>query len=210
MVLPKIFVRFFTTKSVGEGTGLGLAVVYGIVKQSGGCIEVASQLGKGSRFSLTFPFHQPVALDRELSSDPLPARAPATILLVEDEPAVRQITSIALKQQGFVVIEAKSCSEALELARRYADRIDGLLTDVIMPELNGPELVRKMHTILPDLPVLYMSGYSYDTISQIPNLGASQRILQKPFSLAELSVRMHEVLSRKNDHGSPADWAAMG
>ncbi len=199
-LIPTLFDPFFTTKDVGEGTGLGLAVAYGIAKESGGSIDVVSELGQGSTFTMTLPSHSlPTYKFSQPSTGkhvaPPHFKASALILLVEDEAEVRSVTSLSLRQQGYVVLEALSSRHAIELARQYADELSLLVTDVVMPELNGPDMVDEIHSFLPKLPVLYMSGYSYDTLSRMTNLGENHGLLKKPFSLQELFTRVQQTTS---------------
>lgn len=201
-LLPKVFDPFFTTKGVGEGTGLGLAVAYGIVKESGGVITVASEIGKGTAFTITLPAHTIGHRIDEAFPAPPNSSAKTVVLLVEDEPSVRQVTSLSLKQHGYEVLEAQSSRHAIELARQRTTEIGILLTDVIMPELNGPEIVREVRSFLPHLPVLYMSGYTYDAIEKITDLGEHRVLLKKPFSQDKLAARIQEVISMNDVHCS--------
>lgn len=201
-LLPKVFDPFFTTKGVGEGTGLGLAVAYGIVKESGGSITVASEIGKGTSFTITLPAHATSQPIDEPQTAPPSVKTKTIVLLVEDEPAVRKVTSLSLRQLGYEVLEAQSSRHAIELAMRQSHEINVLLTDVIMPELNGPEIVRELRSFLPQLPVLYMSGYTYDVIEKITDLGENHVLLKKPFSQGELAACIEEVNSTNDSQSS--------
>jgi nitrogen-specific signal transduction histidine kinase/CheY-like chemotaxis protein len=192
--LSHIFEPFFTTKDAGKGTGLGLATVYGIVKQSEGFIWVSSEPGRGARFEVYLPR---VAAEAE----PPPA-APAsvleggseTILLVEDEEGVRCIVSEILEWYGYTVLRATGASEAVALARSHPGPIHLLLTDVVMPRLGGRALRDEISTVLPQLPVLYISGYAgADRTRELLRNGAA--FLAKPFTAAALAQKVREVLS---------------
>ena len=187
----RIFEPFFTTKEVGKGTGLGLSTVYGIVKQSGGYIWVYSEPGNGSVFKMYLPrVDEPVQCVRPEESVAGLFRGTETILLVEDEQAVRMLTRCLLEQNGYTVIEAGDGSEALEIARRRTDPIDLLLTDVVMPGINGPTLACSLSSIHPETKVLFTSGYS-GNFGAIP-AGAS--MLQKPFPRVKLLRKLRELL----------------
>ena len=203
-VRPHLFEPFFTTKAVGKGTGLGLASVYGIVKQSNGFITVDSEPGRGSTFSLFFP-GVVTAVERE-APPPLPrtiAAARETVLLVEDEPAVRTIVSEMLRRQGYNVLETGSPLAAIELFERQGDSVDLLLSDVVMPEMNGPALAQRLIGRRSDLRILFMSGY-VDTVDQIDRISPNVGFLAKPFQAAVLAERVREMLTR-NSKVSPRE-----
>jgi CheY-like chemotaxis protein len=192
----KIFEPFFTTKEVGKGTGLGLATVYGIVQQSGGAITVESELGEGTTFHVILPeavgevekkeIHEPAS---ETACDA------ATLLVVEDEEIVRDFVCAALEEQGYRVLAAVNGLSGLELASEYKGEIDLLITDVIMPGMNGPELARKLAEVRPDIPVLFVSGYSDNDLARHGNLPSDIQFLEKPFSPATLAAKVREVLN---------------
>jgi len=190
-----LFEPFFTTKARGKGTGLGLATVYGIVEQSGGHIEVYSELGMGTTFKVYFP-----RVDERAdvaSQDSAPKALPAgseTILLVEDEALVRQPAVRILEQSGYRVLEAGHPDEAIALAEIHRGTIHMLVTDVIMPTMNGRELAERIRRSRPDIQVLYISGYTDATISQHGVLDEGITLLQKPFSPSALAVRVREML----------------
>jgi two-component system cell cycle sensor histidine kinase/response regulator CckA len=189
------FEPFFTTKEAGKGTGLGLATVHGIVKQNKGDIRLYSRPGQGTRFEIYLP---QVEGDRQDSRDrPLQTlvRGTETILLVEDEDIVRELTRKALVRQGYTVLVASHPEEALHLVAQYKEPIHLLLTDVVMPGMGGPHLAARMQALRPDIRVLYVSGYADDVITHQGVLDAEVAFLPKPFSASSLSRKVHEVLN---------------
>ena len=193
-----LFEPFFTTKELGKGTGLGLATVYGIVKQLDGYIWVTSALQRGSTFSLFFP-----AL--EVTTRPLPAAAAAklslalateheTVLVVEDEPGVRHLVTRTLGRHGYRVIEASNAAEGLSLVAAHGSEIDVVLSDVVMALMNGPEMVEKIRETIPTMKVLFMSGHAGQAIKQGGKLDASDHLLEKPFYAHDLLKAMRELL----------------
>ncbi len=193
-----IFEPFFTTKELGRGTGLGLATVYGIVKQSGGYITVESTLGKGSTFRIFLPRVQEKATSVEATaSTAAPVRGRETILLVEDEDVVRELAREALQEGGYTVLEARHPGEALLVAERQGDGLDLLLTDVVMPHMSGPELAQRLRDQRPDLRVLFMSGYTDDATLRHGVLRSEVFFLQKPFTPEVLARRVRETLDAK-------------
>jgi CheY-like chemotaxis protein len=190
-----IFEPFFTTKEKDKGTGLGLATVYGIVKQSGGAIAVYSEVEAGSTFKIYLPRVEAVA--EPLPSHPStaePERGSETVLLVEDDPAVRGLTHEVLTDAGYHVLEAASGPEALELVDNYIARIDLLLTDVVMPRMNGRELARRLEELRPGLPTLYMSGYAPGAIVHQGVLEPGLAFIAKPLRPADLTRKVRQVL----------------
>lgn len=188
-----LFEPFFTTKPVGKGTGLGLATVFGIIKQSGGFIFVESEVGKGTTFRIYFPRVRTEIEIAEMNPVPvLPAKA-ATILLVEDEPAFRNLLAEGLQAAGYRVLVGENGVEALNIASQFADAIDLLLTDVIMPQMNGTDLARCVRGIHPETKVLYMSGYTDDKL-QLISTDSQVALLQKPFYVRELLRKIQELL----------------
>jgi CheY-like chemotaxis protein len=192
-VLAHIFEPFFTTKDVGRGTGLGLAMVYGTVKQSGGFIFVDSQLHQGTVFRLYFPPapSQPQPNDARMSV-PAPMHA-VTVLVVEDEAGVRGLVAAALHRDGYQVIQAESGKAAIEAAAQ-AGRIDVLLTDVVMPGMTGLELANTLSQTQGDMRVVVMSGHPPHLVS-LPKLQRPVEFLAKPFTPRELRQRIHAVLA---------------
>lgn len=193
-VQARIFEPFFTTKGPGKGTGLGLASVYGVVRQAGGVITVDSQLGVGTRFSLWFPAVQ------ALPSPPPPSEAlrtpggAETVLLAEDESGVRNVASAILRAQGYVVLVAENGTQAARLAAEHAGTIDLLLTDVVMPDFGGRALVDLVRAVRPGVRVLYMSGYTDDAVFRGGTGSPPDAFLQKPFTPGTLARRVREVL----------------
>jgi PAS domain S-box-containing protein len=195
--LARIFEPFFTTKEAGKGTGLGLATVYGIVKQSGGFVEVESAPGEGAAFRIYLPRHHglsaavsPAALAEPVAA----AQHGETILLVEDEAVVRRLAREILEQTGYVVLEAPDALEALAIAQSHPEQIDLLVTDVVMPKLNGRELAERLTRVVGDLRVLYTSGYTDSEIVQDGTLLPGTAFLQKPFTVAQLVEKVRQLL----------------
>jgi PAS domain S-box-containing protein len=193
----QIFEPFFTTKSPGKGTGLGLATVYGIVKQNNGHIRVDSAPGKGARFQLYFP-----SVETPVKDFPPPASVPpaldddggVTVLVADDEPVLRHAVVEILRASGYTVLEAQTAPDALVIARRHANALDVLLTDIVMPVMRGPELARRVTEIQPDIRVIYMSGYA----EGLPEteLPPNSAFLQKPFRFATLLEQLKLVRRR--------------
>ena len=195
-VQARLFEPFFTTKAPGKGTGLGLSTVYGIVKQSGGAIAVDTAPGKGATFVVVLP-----AATGAEESAAAPVQAPAvpvkrteTILLVEDEPQVRKLAAIALERVGFTVIEAKHPEEAFAATARHQGPIHLILTDVVMPGMNGRVMVEKLIARYPDARILFMSGYTDDALAPLGVAQGDVAFLQKPFTPKQLADRVRDVL----------------
>jgi PAS domain S-box-containing protein len=194
-VSEKIFEPFFTTKEVGRGTGLGLSMIYGIVKQNDGFIYVESEPGKGSTFKIYLP-------RCKAETAQLPPEEPAsgrptgteTVVLVEDDEAMLNISRTMLERLGYTVLAAPTPAEALRLVEKHPERPDLLMTDVVMPEMNGRELTGKIRTIRPGLKCLYMSGYTTDVISRQGILDEGVNFIQKPFAIDDLALKIRQVL----------------
>ncbi|HXJ11993.1 MAG TPA: PAS domain S-box protein [Candidatus Limnocylindrales bacterium] len=192
-----IFEPFFTTKEQGKGTGLGLATVYGIVKQSGGSIWVYSQLGKGTTFKIYFPCVDEAVQPKEaLGVSPALPRGNETILLAEDAEGMRSLISELLLRNGYTVLTAESSAELFMVTEQYNAPIDLLLTDVVMPGMNGRELADRLRAAHPALRIVYMSGYTSDTIVHHGVLREGIDFIEKPFTEASLMRKLREVLDR--------------
>jgi CheY-like chemotaxis protein len=190
----KIFEPFFTTKGQGKGTGLGLATVYGIVKQSGGYIQVLSEPGQGTPFRVFFPRVDSETGHEEASTRQEGPKGTETILVVEDEVGVLNLTVRTLKRRGYEVLSASSPTEASEIFAGNHQRIDLVLSDVIMPEKNGPTLAREFRGKCPDLKIIFMSGYTDDTISPQEITDERTAFISKPFTPDLLVGRVRDVL----------------
>jgi CheY-like chemotaxis protein len=190
-----VFEPFFTTKPAGKGTGLGLATVYGIVKQSEGHIWLYSETGKGTSFKIYLPCVNELAVAQDGQAlQALVPRGTETLLLVEDEEQVRTIVKAILEQQGYDVLAAANGEEALTLAELHGSGIHMLMTDVVMPQMGGRQLAEELTNIRPHLKVLYMSGYTDDAIVRHGLLDASLNFIQKPFDAATVARKVREVL----------------
>ena len=197
-VLDRVFEPFFTTKPKGEGTGLGLATVYGIITQAGGHVWIYSEPGLGTSLTALLPItEQDIAL-----ATPPPAEPPhghgQTILVVEDEPAMREVTRRILDRSGYHVVAAASGHEALDVLAGQKEHIDVLLTDVIMPRMQGTELADKVRIIQPAARVVFMSGYTQGLLGAQGVLEPKVHLIEKPFSESALLTKLHEVLSAHN------------
>jgi PAS domain S-box-containing protein len=194
-VKSHIFEPFFTTKEAGKGTGLGLSTVYGIVKQSSGDVVVFSEPGMGTSFKIYLPrlVDSSVPEVRSREDDSIP-RGSETILLTEDEQIVREVASHVLRELGYTVLETSGGKEALAVAGQYIGKIDLLLTDVVMPGMNGNELAGRIKAMRPDTKVLFCSGYTDDAIVHLGVLDRTIAFLQKPFAPSSLARRVREVL----------------
>lgn len=195
--LAKIFEPFFTTKPIGQGTGLGLATVYGIVRQTGGFVEVESEVGQGTTFRVLLP-----RVEDESGRDSRRSRSQAvdltgtgTVLLVEDEDAVRLFAARALRNKGYNLIEAESGDAALEIIQKRADEIDLMISDVVMPNMDGPTLIRRARELKPDIRAVFISGYAEEAFRRSlgEDLGDID-LLPKPFSLKQLAQKVKEQL----------------
>ena len=193
-VKARLFEPFFTTKGPGKGSGLGLATVYGIVKQSGGSVAVDSEPGRGTTFQVYLPRAEGPPAPRSVAGLRPPERGSETVLLVEDEDAVRRLAREVLEGNGYAVIEASHGGEALRRAEEFRGPIHLLLTDVVMPGLGGRQLAEGLSALHPETRVLYLSGYTEDAVVRHGVLQAETNFLQKPFSLTALTQKVREVL----------------
>ena len=195
--LAHLFEPFFTTKEVGKGTGLGLATVYGIVKQSGGHVTVNSEVGHGSTLRIYLPrVDQPVAAeatDSGAAAEPEPARGSETVLLVEDEDSLRAILQEILESGGYRVVPTASAEEAIARGLELGGQVDLLVTDIVMPRMSGPEVAARLAGATPSLKVLYISGYAADVVDR-HEVEPGRHFLQKPFALPTLLTKVRDVL----------------
>jgi two-component system cell cycle sensor histidine kinase/response regulator CckA len=203
-ILSSIFDPFFTTKEQGRGTGLGLSMVYGVVKQAGGSVRVDSAVGHGSVFKVYLPRVDEAPAVSEFVETSTPSRGSETILVVEDEPSLRAIAREILEDHGYRVMEAGGGSEALALVEHVVEPIDLLVTDVVMPRMNGRVLAEKLVSARPSLKVLYMSGYTADVIAHGGVLEPGTLLIEKPFTALTLLGRVRMALGE----GTAADDAA--
>jgi PAS domain S-box-containing protein len=190
-ILEKIFEPFFTTKESGKGTGLGLATVYGIIKQNNGFINVYSEIGQGTTFRIYLPRYQGQDIDtRKAQTTEMPLGHGETLLLVEDEAALLTATQMMLEKIGYRVIAANTPDKAIELAEKHAGEIQLLITDVVMPKLNGMDLAGHLQSVYPEMKVLFMSGYASNAIVDQGVLKEGANFIQKPFSLKEIAIKI--------------------
>jgi two-component system, cell cycle sensor histidine kinase and response regulator CckA len=193
----RIFEPFFTTKAKGKGTGLGLSTVYGIVRQSGGHIEVRSALGRGTTFEILLPqVSATVQARAERVIGATIPRGTETVLVVEDEDAVRHIVRRVLEEQGYAIVEARDGHDALRVCAQRGDEVDLVLSDVIMPGMGGRQLARSLAGTNPALPVLFMSGYNDDG-ELAGAIDAGSVVLAKPFTAETLAQQVREALDRR-------------
>jgi two-component system, cell cycle sensor histidine kinase and response regulator CckA len=198
--IARIFDPFFSTKDLGSGTGLGLSTVYGIVKQTGGFIFVDSAPSQGAAFEIYLPRYHATnggfaaRIDSAEEAALKDLTGHGTIMLVEDDDPVRIFGARALRNKGYKVIEAKSGEAALDLIRNAEERIDLLITDVVMPRMDGPRLVREVREILPQIQVIFISGYTEDAFRQRLDSDSGIDFLPKPFSLKQLATKVRDVI----------------
>ena len=195
-IIDRVFDPFYTTKATGDGTGLGLATVHGIVEQAGGSIEIESEPGLGTSFILEFPTtsKKPVVADEHVV--PRPRGGGETVLVVEDGDDLRPLICRLLAAAGYKVIVASDGNDALEVAARHAGRVDLLLTDLVMPVMTGDAVATRMRQLYPGIRVLYMSGYAKPFIGADGAQQADYPVLRKPFSRSELLVKVVEILDQ--------------
>jgi CheY-like chemotaxis protein len=193
-VKERIFEPFFTTKEVGKGTGLGLSIVYGIVKQHGGYITVESEPDRGTTFNLYFPLVETKAENFTTTSSPPIRGGTETVLVAEDEDAVRKLTKSVLEGFGYKVIEATDGNDALSKFLKVNGNVHLLLFDVVMPKKNGKEAYDEIRRIRPDMKVLFMSGYTAEVLSTKGGIDEDVRLIRKPISPKELLRRVRETL----------------
>ncbi|HVT53392.1 MAG TPA: response regulator [Dongiaceae bacterium] len=197
-IVDRIFEPFFSTKEVGSGTGLGLSTVYGIVRQTGGFVFVESEVGKGATFRIYLPEHtQPIEAAqsaRGADDERRDLTGIGTVLLVEDEDAVRLFSARALRNKGYKVLEARSGEAALEIVNEHLNDIDLVISDVVMPRIDGPTLIKELRVRRPDLRVIFISGYAEDAFRKRVDAGEEAHFLMKPFTLKQLAAKVKEVL----------------
>jgi two-component system cell cycle sensor histidine kinase/response regulator CckA len=196
-VMEKIFEPFYTTKDIGKGTGLGLATVYGIVKQSGGFIYPESIPGEGARFRIFLPRHaaaEGAVAERQTAARVRDLTGHERILIVEDEESVRAFSARALISAGYTVHEASTGAEALEVLEEIDGQIDLVISDVVMPEMDGPALLGEVRRLYPGVKVIFVSGYAEEGTRKGLEEDASVEFLPKPFSLKQLAAKVKTVL----------------
>ena len=192
----QIFEPFFTTKANGKGTGLGLSTVYGIVKQNNGFINVYSEPGMGTTFRIYLPRYKGMLIDAiQEKTIPIPKGQGEWVLVVEDNDSVLKMADRMLNGLGYTVLTARTWGEAMDLAKRHAHRIQLLLIDVVMPEMNGRELANEILSICPNLKTLFMSGYTADVIAHHGVLEEGVNFIQKPFSKRGIASEVRKVLA---------------
>jgi signal transduction histidine kinase/ActR/RegA family two-component response regulator len=198
--LKNLFEPFFTTKEVGKGTGLGLATIYGIVKQNNCFINVYSEPGQGSTFKIYLPrLVDDEDIDKAVPEKKAAAGGTETILLVEDEPTILRMTRMMLERIGYSVLPAATPGEAIDLAKTHADKIHLLMTDVVMPEMNGRDLAGQLIPLYPEIKLLFMSGYTANVIAHHGELDDGVAFIQKPFSMEDMTEKVREVLDTASD-----------
>jgi len=201
-IRDKIFEPFFSTKEVGKGTGLGLSTVYGIVKQTGGYISADSEVGRGATFRVYLPRHivENIEEIERLGADKKEPTRDLTgtgrVLLVEDEDSVRNFAARALSRQGYEVLEAGTGIEAMEVMQREKGKVDIVVSDVIMPEMDGPTLLKQLRKTNPQLKFIFVSGYPDDAFKKSLDENEAYAFLPKPFTLPQLAAKVKEQLGR--------------
>ncbi|MBF0233163.1 MAG: response regulator, partial [Desulfamplus sp.] len=201
----KIFEPFFTTKEVGKGTGLGLATVYGIIKKNKGFINVYSEPGIGTTFRIYLPIHRNSRYEGEKVENTQPLRADfgqETIMLVEDNTDMLETAATILEHLGYIILSASTPAEAILMAEKHQGKIEMVITDVVMPQMNGRELAENLLFSYPHLKILFMSGYTEDAIVHHRVLDENVHFLEKPFSVEKLTNKVKEVLSKDNSRNN--------
>jgi len=208
-VQERIFEPFFTTKPIGQGTGLGLSTVYGIVKQSGGYIWVYSEPGEGSVFKVYLPQARVASEPDEPTTEFVTpsGRGSETILVIEDEPIVRNLACRGLRDHGYDVVEARNGAQALRYVREHPQMIELVISDVVMPEMGGRELGQLLAKFDPELPILYMSGYTGEDVVQRGLLDPGAPFQQKPFTPAGLALKIRAMLDQNRRRRSTVSSA---
>jgi two-component system sensor histidine kinase EvgS len=200
--LDQIFEPFFTSKGIGRGTGLGLSTVYGIVKQNNGFINVYSEPGKGTTFRIYLPPYTDQAVDTpQKRTGEIPHGHGETVLVVEDESSLLKMSKRMLEELGYRVLAAGTPGAAIELAAEHASTTQLLITDVVMPEMNGRELAELLQSIYPNMKILFMSGYTADVIAHRGVLDKGVNFIQKPYSIEELAVKVQGALESMQNRG---------
>jgi hypothetical protein len=202
-VIEHAFEPFYTTKDIDVGTGLGLSTVYGILAQAEGQIQIYSEPGMGTTFSITLPVTAEVPVPVPGSVQHRPSPQGETVIVVEDEQALREVTKRILTRNGYNVITAANGREALDLASAHEGAIDLLVTDVVMPQMLGKEVAEKLREIKPDIQVLFMSGYARPVLASQGRLDPHVALVEKPFSESELLAKAEEVLSGVSRRRAP-------
>jgi PAS domain S-box-containing protein len=202
-VVARVFEPFFTTKEKGKGTGLGMATVFGIVQQSGGCIHVYSEPGHGTMFKIYLPAVAGPILSAGDTATRLGIRGTETVLLVEDDERIRELALSTLERFGYTMLTAANGKEALRVAADHRGAIDLLLTDVVIPTVSGPELAKRIQVLFPEVRVLFMSGYTDDAVMRLGLLQGTVSFIQKPFGQVDLARKVREVLDADIEPGSP-------
>jgi two-component system cell cycle sensor histidine kinase/response regulator CckA len=202
--LQRIFEPFFSTKEIGSGTGLGLSTVYGIVRQTGGFIGVESTVGAGTTLNIYLPVYENADGIEEVKAEEVREDKPGpdltgagTILLVEDEDAVRVFSSRALRAKGYNILEARSGEEALEVLQKEGDHVDLIVSDVVMPQMDGPTLYKHVREKWPNVKVIFVSGYTEDRLREQFTSGETIYFLPKPFSLKQLAGKVKDVMEEE-------------
>jgi two-component system, cell cycle sensor histidine kinase and response regulator CckA len=191
----RIFEPFFTTKGPGQGTGLGLAMVYGVVNESGGSIWVNSEVGVGTTFKIYLPKAQGISeLPRVRKSQTTLQRGTETVLVVEDDPGVRELVTAMLTSKGYPVLAAERPNDVESICQKHTGNIQLLLTDMILPGVSGREIAKRVGVLRPGIKVLYMSGYTDDALIRDHGLDETFAFLQKPFSQGSVAGKVREVL----------------